>query len=243
MNLSNISTTAPKSLSKDKTILQTEKLKAELADLQAVLKPEAKHSVLIVLQGIDTSGKDGTIKRVFSGLDAAGVSVFAFKQPTPIERQHDFLWRIHQVVPPKGMMHIFNRSHYEDILVPTVHRTLDKKLIDNRHNHINNFEELLQNEGTVILKFYLHISKDEQARRFNERIINPKKRWKYNTNDIAESKSWDKYMSVYKRIIERSSIKWNIIPADDKWYRNYLITKTVVEALKELKMEYPPLQD
>lgn len=243
MRLKDILTNAPKSLSKDKIIRKTEALKVELEELQSVLQAERKHAVLILLQGMDASGKDGTVKKVFSGLDSAGISVSAFKTPTKQELLHDYMWRVHQVAPPKGMVHIFNRSHYEDIIVPTVHKTLDKKLIDKRYDHINHFEEMLQDEGTVILKFYLHISKKEQSRRFESRVSDPKKRWKYNKEDFDKAKLWDEYMETYERIISRASIPWNVIPADDKWYRNYLITKTVVNALKELKMEYPPLQD
>jgi PPK2 family polyphosphate:nucleotide phosphotransferase len=243
MKLSDIHTRAPKLLSKEKTIQKTEELKSELVKLQSVLKAESKHAILVVLQATDAAGKDGTVKKVFSGLDPAGVTVFAFKQPTKLESMHDPLWRVNQSTPPKGMIHIFNRSHYEDIIVPTVHRTFDRKIIGKRYDHINHWEEMLRDEGTHILKFYLHISKEEQARRFDDRVVDPEKRWKYNKNDFNEAKLWDRYMEVYERIIDRASIKWNVIPADDKWYRNYLITKIVVSKLQELKMKYPPLED
>jgi PPK2 family polyphosphate:nucleotide phosphotransferase len=243
MKLSDIKTRAPKKFVKENIVGKTEKLKEELAELQAVLRAESKHAVLVVVQGMDAAGKDGTVKKVFSGMDPSGVTVFPFKAPTKPEYLRDFMWRVHQVTPPKGMIHIFNRSHYEDLIVPTVHRTFDRKLIGKRYDHINHFEEMLRDEGTLILKFYLHISKEEQARRFDDRVVDPKKRWKYNKNDFEEAKLWDRYMEVYERIIDRASIKWHVVPSDDKWYRNYVVAKRVVEEMKNLKMKYPPLED
>lgn len=214
--LESIATRAPKELDKDKTKIQLLELSQELKELQAVMYAEQKHSLLIVLQGLDASGKDGTVKSVFSGVNPMGCRVHPFKKPTPIEYSHDFLWRIHKHVPPKGMIQIFNRSHYEDILVPTVKNLYAKEVIDRRYNYINSFENLLQENGTVILKFYLHLSQEEQAERFEERLVKPDKRWKYQSNDIRESKLWDKYMVVFEEIFEKCSpeIPWHIIPAD-----------------------------
>ncbi|MEI6817037.1 MAG: PPK2 family polyphosphate kinase [Bacteroidota bacterium] len=237
----NGSTTSPSSYDKDKTKAKTADLILELRDLQAVLYAEAKRSVLIVLQGIDASGKDGTVKNVFTGVNPMGCQVHSFKDPTELDMSHDFLWRVHQFAPAKGMMEIFNRSHYEDILVPTVHKLLPKEDIKKRYDYINSFEQLLTDSGTIIFKFFLHISKEEQAERFQERKTNPEKEWKYQPEDMNESKFWDDYMKVYEDIFEHCSpaIPWTIVPADQNWYRNYFIAKTLVEKLKSLNMKYP----
>lgn len=237
------STKAPHGLSKDKIQEKTLRLLDEFQELQSILYAEKKHALLVVLQGMDASGKDGTVKKVFSAIDPAGINVATFKVPSKLEFSHDFLWRTHQVCPAKGMIQVFNRSHYEDVLWPTVHRTIDRKVIGRRYDHINNFEEMLQEEGTRVLKFFLNVSQEEQARRFDDRVVDPQKRWKYNKNDLAESKFWDRYMEVYDRILDRCTIKWKVVPADDKWYRNYVIVKRIVDELRSLKMEYPVLED
>jgi PPK2 family polyphosphate:nucleotide phosphotransferase len=203
------------------------------------MRAESKHSVLIVFQGMDASGKDGSVDKLYNGLFPVATSVHAFKAPNEFEASKDYLWRIHNLVPSKGHIGIFNRSHYEDILVPIVHELFPQKDIDKRYNHINNFEELLEDTNTKVVKFYLHISKEEQTERFRKRTTSLEKKWKYNSNDLNESKLWDKYMKVYETIFKESKIKWNIIPADDKWYRDYLIAKTLVETLESFKMEYP----
>ncbi len=174
-------------------------------------------------------------------MNPLGVRAYSFTVPCDKERLHDFLWRIYQRLPEKGLIHIFNRSHYEDILVPTAHNLLDEKLIERRYDYINSFENQLEDSGVIILKFYLHISNDEQEKRLKERLTDPSKKWKYKTSDKVESKKWDKYMQVYEKIITRCSpnIAWQIIPADDKWYRNYLVAKTIVDKLEALEMNYP----
>jgi len=237
----NISTKALSGFEKDKTKEKTADLILKLRDLQAVLYAESKRSLLIVLQGIDASGKDGTVKHVFSGVNPMGCNVHSFKAPTPLDFSHDFLWRVHTNTPAKGMIEIFNRSHYEDILVPTVHKLLPKDVIKKRYDYINSFENLLQDNDTIILKFFLHISKEEQKERFKERQTNPAKEWKYQPEDIAESKHWDDYMDVYENIFDKCSkdIPWIIVPADMNWYRNYFIAKTIVDKLKSLDMKYP----
>lgn len=239
--LHKISTKPGKSIDKKKTEAETLILIDEIATLQNVLYAEKKHSLLIILQGMDASGKDGTVKHVFFSMNPMGISVKAFKAPTPEENDHDFLWRIYPHTPAKGMVEIFNRSHYEDILVPSVHKTESKEIIENRYNIINCFEKSLSDSGTVILKFFLHISKKEQQKRIKARLTRPHKKWKYDPADVREEGHWDEYMKVYEKIFERCSpqLPWMIIPSDHKWYRNYIIAKEIVKILKSLKMKYP----
>ena len=243
--LSEISTRAPKELDKKETKAETEKMQGELCDLQNVLYAENKHSILIILQGMDASGKDGAIKKVFSNVNPQGVSVRSFKAPTELELSHDFLWRVHQNAPAKGMIMIFNRSHYEDVLITRVHKWCDDKTAELRFDAINNFEELLTlHNNTLIFKFYLHISQEEQQERLNERLDDETKQWKYNEKDFEESKLWDQYMMMYEDVFENcNAIPWVIVPADQNWYKEYIITKTLVTALRELKMEYPELKE
>jgi PPK2 family polyphosphate:nucleotide phosphotransferase len=239
--LENIDTRAPKEFEKEKTKLETQVLQKRLRDLQSVLFAENKHSVLIVLQGMDASGKDGAVKNVFSGVNPMGCRVEAFKKPTEEELSYDFLWRIHKHTPKKGMIQIFNRSHYEDVLVPRVHHWIDKDMVKRRFGYINAFESLLQDSGTIILKFYLHISPEEQKARFEERLNVPEKMWKYQDADLRESKLWGDYQNAFEDIFEHCSpkIPWHIVPADQNWYRNYIIAKTIVERLEKLNMQYP----
>jgi PPK2 family polyphosphate:nucleotide phosphotransferase len=235
------STRAPEGTDKEETKLKTIKLRERLRELQAVLFAESKHSLLIVLQGMDASGKDGSVKNVFFGLNPMGCLVKAFKAPTEEERAHDFLWRIHKVAPAKGMIQIFNRSHYEDVLVPRVKQWITMDEVKKRWNHINNWEQLLVDNGTVILKFYLHISEKEQSERFEERLTIPEKRWKYKASDLAEAKLWPDYRQAFEDIFENceKAAEWNIIPADQNWYRDYLIAKRIVDAMESLNMSYP----
>lgn len=178
------------------------------------------------MQGMDASGKDGAIRDVFKGVNPMGVRVFSFKKPTEEELDHDFLWRIHKCTPPKGMMHVFNRSHYEDVLIVRVHKWIDEKTVKKRFKIINAFEELLQERGTAILKFYLHISQEEQQKRFLERQTNPAKMWKFNHQDLEEAKLWNDYMDCYEDVFEEcNEVPWNIIPADHNFYKEYLIAK------------------
>ncbi|MBW6472603.1 MAG: polyphosphate kinase 2 family protein [Anaerolineaceae bacterium] len=219
----------------------------ELESLQELLYAENKHKILIVLQAMDTGGKDGVIRAVFDGVNPAGVRVASFKVPTEQELSHDFLWRIHKQTPGKGEMVIFNRSHYEDVLVVRVHNLVSQKVWEKRYNHINNFEKLLSDEGTTILKFFLHISKDEQKERLQERLDNPEKQWKFSSGDLKERLLWEDYTNAFEDVLSKTSTSyapWYIIPANRNWYRNWLISSILVDVLKSLKMKYPePKED
>jgi len=215
---------------------------ARIADLQRVLYAASSHALLIVLQGRDASGKDGTIRKVFSSVNPQGCTVSGFKQPTDVELRHDFLWRIHSQIPPKGMIGIFNRSHYEDILVPRVHGIFPKKVWSARYEQINEFERMLSENGVVQLKFMLHISRDEQKARFEERISDETKHWKFRVGDLEDRKRWDDYTKAYRGILERTSTEWApwyVVPADDKDVRNYLIARCIADTLESLDLEYP----
>ncbi|MBC8046123.1 MAG: polyphosphate kinase [Fimbriimonadaceae bacterium] len=244
VNLKSIAALPPKGLNKDEYEDKTEKLTDELGELQNVLYAQSKYSLLIVLQGMDASGKDGVIKKVFSGINPMGCRVKAFKKPTEEEMTHDFLWRIHKNVPEKGMIQIFNRSHYEDVIIQRVHKWVDINTIKRRYDHINAFENLLLENDTKILKFYLHVSQKEQMDRLQERLSDPKKMWKYNPNDIKESERWDEYMEAYDDAFNYCSpeLAWNIVPADKNWFKEYLIASKIVEVLKSLRMEYPKIR-
>lgn len=214
-----------------------------LRDLQNVLYAEGKHALLIVLQAMDAGGKDGTIRHVMGGLNPQGVHVASFKVPTQRELSHDFLWRIHQHTPGLGEIAIFNRSHYEDVLVVRVHNLVPEKVWRTRYDHINAFERLLVESGVTIRKFFLHISRDEQKERFEKRLQNPKKNWKFSRGDLRERKLWGDYMAAYEEALSRCSpahAPWYIIPANKKWYRNLAISRILVEALEALDMRYPP---
>jgi PPK2 family polyphosphate:nucleotide phosphotransferase len=215
----------------------------ELTKLQNLLYAENKRSLLIILQGMDTSGKDGTIRHVMSGLTPLGVQVQAFKVPSPIELAHDFLWRVHKVVPPKGVIGIFNRSHYEDVLVVRVHDLVKPRIWKDRFKQINHFERMLTKNGTIILKFFLHISADEQKKRLHDRLTDPTRFWKFSLSDIEERKFWPDYQKAYEDVLSQCSTKnapWYIVPADRKWYRNLVVAGIIVKTLRALKMEYPP---
>ena len=244
IKLKSVDTRAPKKLNKEHIKKETQKLKFKLEELQNLLYAESKHAVLVVLQGMDASGKDGVAKNVFDSVNPMGCRVIPFKKPTELEMKHDFLWRVHQQVPEKGMINIFNRSHYEDVLIQRVHAWVDEATIKQRFAHINNFEKLLSESGTVVLKFYLHVSKEEQLIRLNERLSDKTKMWKHNDDDIKERELWNDYMKAYEDIFENcsSSAVWNIIPSDQNWYKEYLIAKRVVEALEALKMKFPGLK-
>lgn len=244
IQLHKISTRAPKGLNKDKTKEKTAKLLDELDELQNLLYAQSKYSVLVIIQGMDASGKDGTIRAVFGKLNPQGVIVSSFKAPTPEELSHDFLWRIHEHAPAKGMIQVFNRSHYEDILVTRVHKWCNDKLAKERMKAINDFEELLtRHNATHILKFYLHMSPEEQQIRLQERIKDPKKQWKYNENDFEEAKIWKLYMKMYEDCFQYChKIPWSIIPSDQHWYKEYLVASALHKLLKGLNMQYPGLK-
>jgi len=240
MKLEFFSTRAPETVNKEKTKDTVGILKGRIREFQKILYAEGKRSLLIVLQGVDASGKDGLIADAFNGLNPLGVRVAAFKAPSTLERSHDFLWRIHAEAPVRGMIQIFNRSHYEDILVPSVDKTLDEKTINKRYADINNFENMLMNNGTVILKFYLHISPAEQAERLQERKTNPKKFWKHNDDDWKTRSKWDDYMKVYNTIFEKCNTpEWIIVPADQNWYKEYIVASKVCETLEAMNLNYP----
>lgn len=241
IKLSDITTGAPKSFDKEITKEKTADLVEKIRDLQNVLYAQHKYSLLIVLQGMDASGKDGAIRKVFQGVNPQGCRVQSFKAPTEEELAHDFLWRIHKHTPERGMIQIFNRSHYEDVLVVRVHERIDDQTAKKRFVFINSFEQCLKSANTSILKFYLHISQEEQAKRFEERLLDPTKRWKYNPKDAIEAALWDKYIQAYEDVFENCSpeIPWNIVPSDHNWYKEYVIAKTIVRCLQSLKLEYP----
>lgn len=233
-------------LDKDTTKEKTKALRERLADLQEILFAQKKYSLLIVLQAMDAGGKDSTIKKVFSGVNPQGFQIANFKKPTDEELAHDFLWRVHQHVPAKGYIGIFNRSHYEDVLVVRVNNLVPKKVWQARYEHINNFEKLLTDNGTTVLKFYLHISKEEQKERFQDRLDDPTKHWKFSKGDLPVREQWDEYMHAFEDAIAKCNTEyapWHIIPANRKWYRNYIITKTLVETLESMPLEYPPEEE
>src|SRR6266852_4457906 len=215
----------------------------ELSRLQNLLYAESRRALLIVLQGMDTSGKDGTIRHVMAGLSPLGVQVKAFKAPTAEELAHDFLWRVHKEVPRQGFIGIFNRSHYEDVLVVRVHELVPRKVWKNRYELINQFEKLLVKNNVIILKFFLHISKAEQKARLEQRLGDPTRYWKFSVQDIKEREYWSAYRKAYEDALSRCSTKWapwHLVPANHKWYRNLVIAETIVQTLRELDMQYPP---
>jgi PPK2 family polyphosphate:nucleotide phosphotransferase len=221
---------------------ELETLKEKLAVLQERLYAEGKQSLLIVLQAMDAGGKDGTIEHVFEGINPQGVRVASFKKPTDEELSHDFLWRIHQEVPPKGYIGILNRSHYEDVLVVRVNSLVPESVWRNRYDHINNFERLLADDGMRILKFYLHIDKQEQRERFQARLDDPAKHWKFSLGDLPVREQWDNYMAAYQDALTRCNTDyapWYIVPANRKWYRNLVVTKAIVDTLEEMNPQYP----
>jgi PPK2 family polyphosphate:nucleotide phosphotransferase len=213
-----------------------------LDNLQEVLFAEAKHALLIVLQAMDTGGKDGTIRHIFTGVNPQGVDVTPFKVPTPLEAAHDYLWRAHAAVPRCGKIGIFNRSHYEDVLVTRVHKTISDKVAERRFDEINQFEEMLSDNGVTILKFFLHISHKEQTARLKERCEDKDKHYKIQESDFHERVYWNKYQKFYEEAIGATSRKhapWFVIPADHKWYRNIAVSEIVVDALKAMDLKYP----
>jgi PPK2 family polyphosphate:nucleotide phosphotransferase len=214
----------------------------QLADLQDVFYASQKKALLIVLQGMDTAGKDGAISHIFSGVNPQGCDVSTFKPPTPLEARHDFLWRAHAQVPPRGMIQIFNRSHYEDILVPYVHKLIPRKKIRQHLEDILDFETMLHDNDVLILKFFLHISQDEQTRRLQDRIDTPGKHWKLSESDFRERKFWNEYQQAYEELLPVTSRKhapWFIIPSDHKWYRNVAISQILADVMTGLKLKYP----
>ncbi|MBN8677374.1 MAG: polyphosphate kinase [Chitinophagales bacterium] len=240
IKLSDISTRAPKGLDKKETKKETEKLVARLGELHNTMYAEGKYSMLIILQGMDGSGKDGAVRNVFRDCSIAGLDLVSYKKPTDEEFAHDFLWRVHKWVPQKGMTTIFNRSHYEDILIQRVHKWIDMNRVEKRMAAINAFEDLIQfDNNTLIFKFYMHISHEEQGIQLQERLDDPSKYWKHNDGDWEERKLWDSYMEAYEYAINKSTTPWHICPVDNRWYRDYFMAKTIVEKLETLDMRLP----
>ncbi len=231
---------------KAETQEKTAKLVERLGELQELLYAENKHKVLIVLQGMDTSGKDGTIRKVLRETSPQGIRVVSFKKPSEVELAHDYLWRVHANVPARGELVVFNRSHYEDVLVVRVHSLVPKSVWKKRYEQINAFERMLVDEGTTILKFFLHISRDEQRERLQARLDDPTKRWKFQHGDLDERKLWDDYMRAYEDVIDKTSTHyapWEIVPADRKFMRDFIVAGAVAKALEKLKMKYPEPPD
>lgn len=231
---------------KKEGLVEIAKLNDKLESLQELLYAEHKHKVLIVLQAMDTGGKDGVIRRVFDGVNPQGVQVASFKVPSKEELDHDYLWRVHKVTPGKGQMVIFNRSHYEDVLVVRVHKLVPANVWRKRFQHINQFERMLADNGTTIVKFYLHIDLDEQKERLQARLDNPNKHWKFSLGDLDERKLWPEYMKAFEDVLSKTSTAyapWYIVPANRKWYRDLVISSVLVETLEGLKMKFPESEE
>jgi PPK2 family polyphosphate:nucleotide phosphotransferase len=227
---------------KEQGQIEIEKLNHRLEELQELLYAEHKHKVLVVLQAMDTGGKDGAIRHVFEGVNPQGTRVANFKEPTQEELDHDFLWRVHKQVPAKGEIVIFNRSHYEEVLIVRVHKLVPVETWRPRYNQINAFEQMLAESGTTILKFYLHIDKDEQKKRLQARLDDPDKHWKFHLGDLEERKLWPQYMQAYEDMLNKTSTEvapWIIVPANHKWYRDFVISSVLVKTLEGLKMKFP----
>lgn len=242
VNLAKTPTRAPAEYHKTTTLRELKKLRQELIGLQDRLYAESKHSVLILLQGMDASGKDGLIRRVFSGINPQGVRVFSFKEPTELELSHDFLWRVHQQVPPRGMLQVFNRSHYEDVLITRVEGLITTEEARRRFTAINAFERLLQQAGTTVLKFYLHVSEKEQQERLQERLTDPTKQWKYEHADHRKAGQYPQYQAAYEDVLRAcnpASCPWHIVPADQNWYKAYVVARTLRDTLLKLNPHYP----
>jgi PPK2 family polyphosphate:nucleotide phosphotransferase len=221
---------------------ETEHYRLKLAHQQTLLYAERKHSVLVVLQALDAGGKDGTVSHVFTGLNPQGTAVFGFKQPTAQELAHDFLWRVHPHAPGRGEVAIFNRSHYEDVLVTRVHKLIDKKTWTSRYERIREFEAGLVDNGTTILKFFLHISREEQLARFAERLEDPKRNWKISESDYTERELWDDYIAAFEDAINATTTDtapWYVIPSNHKWFRNLAVSQIMADKIEELDMAFP----
>jgi PPK2 family polyphosphate:nucleotide phosphotransferase len=223
---------------------QFEALRDELQELQKRLYAQNKHRILVVMQAMDTGGKDGCIKHVFSRIDPQGIHVRSFKKPSEEEMSYDFLWRVHSKVPHRGQLVIFNRSHYEDVIAVRVKKIFPDAVWKRRQRHIVEFERMLAEEGTTIVKIFLHISKDEQKKRLQSRLDDPIKHWKINPDDLVDRAHWDEFMAAYEDVMAKTSTEfapWYVIPADRKWYRNLCVARIMLDTLKKLNMEYPPI--
>ena len=248
IKLSTISTKAADHYHADRETAEKEfrGLRKELADLQFKLYAEGKQKLLVVLQALDAGGKDSTIRKVFRGVNPQGVQVTSFKAPTKEELAHDYLWRIHQHVPAAGMIGIFNRSHYEDVLIVRVQNIAPEEVWSKRFEHINQFEKLLADTGTKIIKIYLHISKNEQKERLQERLDNPERNWKFESGDLKQRAKWDDYELAFEDVFAKCSTEqapWYVIPADNKWYRNLAVSRILVHTLREMDPQFPPAEE
>ncbi|MDB9702136.1 polyphosphate kinase [Flavobacteriales bacterium] len=241
--LNNIDSSPPNHLKKKEIKRELKQLKEKMIAFQKKMNAQGKYSLLLVFQGMDASGKDGATRRVLEGVNPSGIKVKSYKKPTDEEFAHDFLWRVHQHTPAKGMIQVFNRSHYEDILVPSVMGYIPKEEIEKRYELINSFEKLLEHNGTKVLKFYLHVSKEEQLVRLQERIDNPEKHFKHKDGDWETRENWDSYMGVYQSLFDKcNDIPWHIIPSDENWYKTNLITEKIIAAFESMDLEWPELK-
>lgn len=261
IKLRNLRTAPDEAVDKDKIKEEIEKNVEKLKENQEMLYAQDKRGVLILFQAMDAAGKDSMIEHIMSGVNPQGVSVASFKTPTSLELDHDYLWRIHALAPRRGDIKIFNRSHYEDVLITYVHpeilanehlpgidsvEDIKKSLYTRRYKHIRNFEEYLADEGIVILKFFLHLSKDEQRNRFIRRIEIPEKNWKFSEADVKERAYWDKYQEAYERAINATATKtnpWYVIPADDKWYSRLIVSEIINKRIDKMKLSYPKVDE
>ena len=243
IKISELPTLPPDGWDKGDTRDKFKDLQDELVDRLQLMYAHGEHSLLIVLQGMDASGKDGTARKVFKGVSPTVIDACSYKKPTEEEMGHDFLWRVYKHSPRKGHIQVFVRSHYEDILIQRVHKWIDMERVEHRMNMINAYEKNLEvDNGTTVLKFFLNISYDEQEKELQERIDDKHKHWKHNPNDWEERKHWDEYMKAYEDVVNCSEIPWHIIPSDKSWYRDYMVAKTILDKLESIEMSYPPLQ-
>ena len=242
IKLKDFSTRAPEDFDKKKAKKKLDAMAREIGELSRVLEAQKKHNLLLVFQGMDTSGKDGATRNVFQYCSPSVVNAYSFKKPTDEEFAHDFLWRVHKQTPAKGTIQVFIRSHYEDILIQRVHKWINEDVVSERIQAINAFERLLEKDNhTKVMKFYMHLSNGKQLEKLQERIDDPEKQWKHNPGDWEERKQWDQYMYCYEDAINRSEIPWIIAPVDQRWYRNYFIAEKVLEQLRALNLEKPVL--
>lgn len=245
INLKEFSPKYTDNLSKKDIKKEYERLQKRFTELQEVLYASKKYALLIILQGMDCSGKDGTVKKALSSVNPSGFCVESFKVPTPAELGHDYLWRIHKETPMRGNIMVFNRSYYEDVLVTRVHKTIDDAIAFKRFKEINQFEKYLVNNNTIVLKFFLHISKDFQQKKLKSRLETPEKRWKFSDTDLKERKFWEEYQECYADVLSNCSTKeapWYVIPGNERWFRDYIILKIIVKSLEGLKLKYPNLE-
>jgi PPK2 family polyphosphate:nucleotide phosphotransferase len=230
-------------LDKDSVEHETKKLTQDIGNLQYKMYAEKKHSILLVLQGLDAAGKDGLVRDLLEYCNPVGLAVYSFKKPTPEEYAHDFLWRVHRQTPAKGILQVFIRSHYEDILVPTVEGFIPADIIEQRYDQINVFEKLLEQSGTKILKLLMAVSEEQQEERLKERITNPEKHWKHNDGDWDTLRKRDQYLKVYSDIYERCNlVPWHVIPSDKNWQKTYVAAQILYKKLVDMDLQWPPLE-